>query len=180
MSFLRYGLQACVQYSKWGLTIALYRGTIKLLSLYVIFLRIIPRTWLTIYAAILHCSETFKSVLSSDIGRDRFASSGRAFSSAGSRIISLETIDQTETGRRWLTMFTFLRLQSKSYNGQQAYKVTKQFKLRRKLPRCDVWIWRPPFTKIVRPIISEKSVMGPRCKSTGTFWHCRAPWSIFY
>ena len=43
-------------------------------------------------------------------GRDRFASSGRAFSSAGSRIISLETIDLTETGRRWLTMFTFLQL----------------------------------------------------------------------
>ena len=60
------------------------------------------------------------------LGRDRFASSGRAISSAGSRIISLETIDQTETGRRWLTMFTFLRLQLKSYiNGQQAYKVKK-------------------------------------------------------
>ena len=42
-----------------GLTIALYRGTIKLLSLYVIFLRIIPRTWLPLDAAILHCSETF-------------------------------------------------------------------------------------------------------------------------
>ena len=60
----------------------------------------------------------------SDIGRDRFASSGRAISSAGSRIISPETIDQTETGRRWLTMFTFLRLQLKTYNGQQAYKLT--------------------------------------------------------
>ena len=35
---------------------------------------------------------------------DKFASSGRAISSAGSMIISLETIDQTETGRRWLTM----------------------------------------------------------------------------
>ena len=32
MSFLRYGLLACIQYSKWGLTIALYRGTIKLFS----------------------------------------------------------------------------------------------------------------------------------------------------
>ena len=53
MSFLRYGLHACIQYSKWGLTIALYRGTIKLLSLYVIFLRIIPRTWLALDAAIL-------------------------------------------------------------------------------------------------------------------------------
>ena len=45
------------------------------------------------------------------IGRDRFASSGGEISSAGSRIISLETIDQTETGTRWLTMFTFLRRQ---------------------------------------------------------------------
>ena len=57
---------------------------------------------------------------------------------AGSRIISLETIDLTETGRLWLTMFTFLRLQFKSYNGQQAYKVTHKFKLRRKLQRCEV------------------------------------------
>ena len=30
MSFLRYRLHACIQYSKRGLTIALYRGTIKL------------------------------------------------------------------------------------------------------------------------------------------------------
>ena len=60
MSFLRYGLHACIQYySKWGLTIALYRGTIKLFSLYVIFLRIIPGTWLPLDAAILHWSETF-------------------------------------------------------------------------------------------------------------------------
>ena len=103
------------------------------------------------------------------LGRDRFASSGRAFGSAGSRIISFETIDQTETRRRWLTTFTFLRLQLKSYNGQHAYKVTNKFKLLRKLPRCDVWIWRPPITKIVRPIISEKSVMGRHCKSTDTF-----------
>ena len=40
---------------------------------------------------------------------------GRAISSAGSRIISLENIGQTETVTRWLTMFTFLRLQLKSY-----------------------------------------------------------------
>ena len=40
-SFLRCGFHACIQYSKWGLTIALYRGIIKLFSLYVIFLRII-------------------------------------------------------------------------------------------------------------------------------------------
>ena len=50
-------------------------------------------------------------------GRDRFASSGRGISSAGSRIVAHETIDQTETGRRWLTMFTFLRLQLKYKNG---------------------------------------------------------------
>ena len=59
MSFLRYGLLACIQYSKWGLTIALYRRTIKLFSLYVIILRIIPRIWLPLDAAILRCSETF-------------------------------------------------------------------------------------------------------------------------
>ena len=34
-SFLRCGFHACIQYSKWGLTIALYRGIIKLFSLYV-------------------------------------------------------------------------------------------------------------------------------------------------
>ena len=59
MSFLRWSPCLYIQYSKWGLTIALYRGTIKLFSLYVIFLRIIPRTWLPLDAAILHCSETF-------------------------------------------------------------------------------------------------------------------------
>ena len=52
-----------------------------------------------------------------DKGRDRFASSGRGISSAGSRIVAHETIDQTETGRRWLTMFTFLPLQLKYKNG---------------------------------------------------------------
>ena len=46
-------------------------------------------------------------------GRDRFDSSGRGIGSAGSRIVAHETIDQTETGTRWLTMFTFLRLQLK-------------------------------------------------------------------
>ena len=51
------------------------------------------------------------------LGRDRFASSGRGISSAGSRIVAHETIDQTETGRRWLTMFAFLRLQLKYKNG---------------------------------------------------------------
>ncbi len=61
ISFLRYGLHACIQYFKWDLTIALYRGTIKLFYLYVIFLRIIPRTLSPLDAAILHCSETFMS-----------------------------------------------------------------------------------------------------------------------
>ena len=51
------------------------------------------------------------------LGRDRFASSGRGISSAGSRIFAHETIDQTETGTRWPTMFTFLRLQLKYKNG---------------------------------------------------------------
>ena len=98
------------------------------------------------------------------LGRDRFASSGRAISSAGSRIIFVETIDQTETGRRWLTMFTFLRLQLKSYiNGQQAYKVTQKLKLRRET--TTVLIWRPQFSKIFSPIISEKSVMSTHCES---------------
>ena len=58
-SFLRYGFHACIQNYKWGLTIALYRGIIKLFSLCVIFLRIISRTWLPLDAAILHCSDTF-------------------------------------------------------------------------------------------------------------------------
>ena len=38
-------------------------------------------------------------------GRDRFATSGRGIRYAGRRIVSHETIDQTETGRKWLTMF---------------------------------------------------------------------------
>ena len=61
MSFLTYGLHAYIQYSGWGIiiTIALYRGSINLFSLYVRFLRIIPRTRLPSYAAILHCSDTF-------------------------------------------------------------------------------------------------------------------------
>ena len=32
---------------------------------------------------------------------------GRGMSSAGSRLVSLDTIDQTETGRRWLIMLLF-------------------------------------------------------------------------
>ena len=58
MAFPIYGLHACIQYYKCCLTIALYRGTIKLIF-YVIFLRIIPRTWLPLDAAILHSYETF-------------------------------------------------------------------------------------------------------------------------
>ena len=33
ISFLRYGIHACIHYSKLGLTIALFRGIISLLSL---------------------------------------------------------------------------------------------------------------------------------------------------
>ena len=64
-----------------------------------------------------HYQLTQIPMLPSNIGRDRFASSGRGISSAGSRIVAHETIDQTETGRRWLTMFTFLRLQLKYKDG---------------------------------------------------------------
>ena len=68
---------------------------------------------------------SFENTLQKDVinlrfsiyGRDRFASFGRGISSAGSRIVAHETIDQTETGRRWLTMFTFLRMQLKYKNG---------------------------------------------------------------
>ena len=63
MSFLRYGLNACIQYSKFGLNIALYRGTISCISLYVIVLLISPRIWFPFEAAIPHCSETFMSAL---------------------------------------------------------------------------------------------------------------------
>ena len=68
----------------------------------------------------------FKRVCStkSNLGRDRFASPGRVISSAGIRIISIETIDQTETGRRRLTVFTFLRLQLK-------YNIYKRLNLHR-------------------------------------------------
>ena len=59
MSSPRYGLHVCIQYSTGGLTIALYRGTINPLSSCVIFIRIIPRSWLPWEAAMLHCSETF-------------------------------------------------------------------------------------------------------------------------
>ena len=61
MSFLRYGLHACIQYSKCGLTIALYRGTISCFSLYVIVIS--PRIWFPFEAATPHCSETFMSAL---------------------------------------------------------------------------------------------------------------------
>ena len=45
ISFLRYGLHACIQYSKWGLTIVLYSGIISSFSLYTIFCLINPRIW---------------------------------------------------------------------------------------------------------------------------------------
>ena len=60
-------------------------------------------------------SFSFLYPFSIHLWRDRFASSGRGISSAGSRIISLETINQTETGGRRLTVFTFLRLQLTLY-----------------------------------------------------------------
>ena len=63
MSFLRYGRHACIQYCKWGLMFALYRCIINTFSLYAIYLRIIPRIWLPLEAAILHCSETFMLAL---------------------------------------------------------------------------------------------------------------------
>ena len=37
MSFLWYGLHACIQYYKWGLTIALHRCTTNSFTLYIIF-----------------------------------------------------------------------------------------------------------------------------------------------
>ena len=52
-----------MQYSKCGLTIALYMGTIRCFSLYVIVLLISPRIWFPFEAAIPHCSETFMSAL---------------------------------------------------------------------------------------------------------------------
>ena len=49
--------------SKYGLTIALYRGTISCFSLYVIVLLISPKIWFPFEAAIPHCSQTFMSAL---------------------------------------------------------------------------------------------------------------------
>ena len=63
MSFLRYSLHAWIQYSKCGITINLYRGTISCFSLYMTFLLISPRIWFPFEAAIPHCSETFMSAL---------------------------------------------------------------------------------------------------------------------
>ena len=51
-SFLRYGLHACMQYSKWGLTIVLYSGIISSFFLYTIFRLINPRIWFPFAAAI--------------------------------------------------------------------------------------------------------------------------------
>ena len=63
MSFLWYGLHAWMQYSKCGLTIALYNGMIKVLSIYVMFLLINPKIWFPFAAASPHCSETVMSAL---------------------------------------------------------------------------------------------------------------------
>ena len=60
--FLQYGLHVCILYTKWGITITLYRGTINHDSwdfIHGVFLRSIPILWLPWEAAILHCSETF-------------------------------------------------------------------------------------------------------------------------
>ena len=61
--FLRYGLHACIQYSKWGLTIVLYSGIISSFSLYTIFRLINPNIWIIFTAAIPHSSDTFMSAL---------------------------------------------------------------------------------------------------------------------
>ena len=63
MSFLWYGLHAWMQYSKCGLTIALYNGMINVFSIYVMFLLISPNIWLSFAAASPHCSETVMSAL---------------------------------------------------------------------------------------------------------------------
>ena len=62
MPFLQYGLHVCILYTKWGITITLYRGTINHFSwdvIHGVFIRSIPILWLPWEAAILHCSETF-------------------------------------------------------------------------------------------------------------------------
>ena len=61
--FLRYGLHACIQYSKWGLTIVLYSGIISSFSMYTIFRLINPNIWIIFTAAIPHSSDTFMSAL---------------------------------------------------------------------------------------------------------------------
>ena len=52
ISFLRYILHACIQYSKWGLTIVLYGGIIRSSSLYTIFRLTNPRIWFPFTAAV--------------------------------------------------------------------------------------------------------------------------------
>ena len=62
--FLMWGLQAWMQYSRWGLTKDMYSsGIINRLSLYAIFLLIKPNIWFPFLAAIPHCSDTFMSEL---------------------------------------------------------------------------------------------------------------------
>ena len=52
VSFLWYGLHACMQYFKCGLSIALYNGMISFFSIYVMFLLIRRDVWLPFKAAI--------------------------------------------------------------------------------------------------------------------------------
>ena len=52
-----------MQYSKCGLTIALYTGMINVFSIYVMFFLISPNIWLPFAAASPHCSETVMSAL---------------------------------------------------------------------------------------------------------------------
>ena len=47
-----------MQYSKCGLTIALYNGIINVFSIYLMFLLISPNMWLPFAAASQHCSKT--------------------------------------------------------------------------------------------------------------------------
>ena len=51
---------------------------------------------------VIHITTPLNKVNTTDLKRDRLASSGRGMNSVGSIIDSLETIDRTETSRRWL------------------------------------------------------------------------------
>ena len=58
-SFFSCGHHACTQYFSLGWTRALYNFIILFLSFHFIFLFIIPRIWLALLTATLHCSEVF-------------------------------------------------------------------------------------------------------------------------